>query len=267
MIRTPAPWAGCSIRTTEARLGILPILLLVASPFIGAVAAFAAVCLTERTDDVAVTKCPSCETLAGIFLGIPMLGRVLAGGRCPACHKHIPRLYPIVEIGSVIIAGSAVVLTGGWLLVVTCVLGWALLVLLASDVRAMLLPDAITLPLIPAGLAASYALPGMQLLDHIIGAAAGGGTLWLVRRSYRWLRNRDGLGLGDVKLFAAAGAWLGWQPLAFVMLAASILAIIAVLIARIFGGLRATSQTRVPFGAALAVAIYATWLALNGGFV
>ena len=95
-------------------------------------------------------------------------------------------------------------------------LGWAAWI----DLKRMILPDWITLPLIPAGLALAW-VQEQPLLDRVIGAVAGyavfAGIAWIYRR---W-RGRDGLGLGDAKLLAAAGAWTGWPSLPSVVLSLS----------------------------------------------
>ncbi len=95
-----------------------------------------------------------------------------------------------------------------------------LLVLAAVDAASLRLPDALTLPLAAAGLALGPLAP-VSLPDRLIGVAGGFGSLALLEYGYRRLRGRSGLGLGDAKLLAAAGAWLGWRALPGVVLLAS----------------------------------------------
>lgn len=151
-------------------------------------------------------------------------------------------------------------LTSGWTALAGCCLSWALLTLAIIDWRHMILPDAITLPLIPAGLAAAWTLGQPAPADSLTGALAGAAVLWAVRAAYRALRGREGLGLGDVKLFAAAGAWLGWAALPAVLLAASLLALGLVAWA-LAAGRKIEPQTALPFGTPLAGAVYLVWLA------
>jgi leader peptidase (prepilin peptidase)/N-methyltransferase len=128
-----------------------------------------------------------------------------------------------------------------------------LIVLFGTDLETMRLPNVITLPGIVIGLAASAFLPP-GLLASAIGAAAGAAILWTVR--WVWFRATgvEGMGLGDVKMLAMIGAFLGWEQVWVVLLLASLsgaaigLALIAV------GGRRLSS--RLPFGTYLAIAAY-----------
>jgi leader peptidase (prepilin peptidase)/N-methyltransferase len=146
----------------------------------------------------------------------------------------------------------------GWSLAVACAFGWALLVLIVSDLDRMILPDYLTLPLIPAGLAEAWLGHGPTALeDRAIGAAAGYIAFAGLRLIYRHWRGREGLGGGDVKLLAVAGAWIGWTslPALVLMAAAMALAVVAA------GGGRAIRADRpVPFGAYLCLALWAIWL-------
>jgi leader peptidase (prepilin peptidase) / N-methyltransferase len=147
----------------------------------------------------------------------------------------------------------------------SCLLGWAMLAIAAIDARRFIIPDALSLPAIVLGLLASgYLLDPASdqpvSLDHVIGACLGGAGFWLVREAYRRVRGREGLGLGDVKLAAAAGAWTGWEHLSDVVLLASATALgFSVLLA--VGGRKGLSgRERIPFGTFLAPAIWIAWL-------
>ncbi|SHH21890.1 leader peptidase (prepilin peptidase) / N-methyltransferase [Pollutimonas bauzanensis] len=98
--------------------------------------------------------------------------------------------------------------------------GVLLLTLALIDARKRLLPDALTLPLLWLGLGLAWAGQGPALRDAVAGAMLGYGFLWLLSRLFSCLSRREGMGHGDVKLLAALGAWLGWRPLAMVLLAA-----------------------------------------------
>jgi leader peptidase (prepilin peptidase) / N-methyltransferase len=155
---------------------------------------------------------------------------------------------------------ASTVMPPGPLLWASLLLAWALLWLSAIDLAVYRLPDVLTLPLIGAGLLVSYyILPGPPILDHAIGAAFGFALLWLLSVGFRKLRGRDGLGLGDAKLTAAAGAWLGWADLPSVLLIASLCGL---LIYALIGLIRGRSALSVPiaFGGPLALAIWLVWL-------
>jgi leader peptidase (prepilin peptidase)/N-methyltransferase len=101
-------------------------------------------------------------------------------------------------------------------------LSLTLLVISIVDGRSLRIPDALSLPLIALGLALSVALPGGSGLSHAIGAAAGFLFFAVIGEAHFRLRGVEGLGLGDAKLFSAAGAWLGWQNLPAVLLVAAL---------------------------------------------
>jgi len=148
---------------------------------------------------------------------------------------------------------------------VSCLLGWAMLAIACIDAQRFTIPDVLSLPAIPAGLLASgYLLDpwSSQLvsLDHAIGTCLGGAVFWLVREVYWRLRRREGLGLGDVKLAAAGGAWVGWEHLADVVLLSAAAALsLAVALAALRGG-RLSGAERLPFGAFLAPSIWVVWV-------
>jgi leader peptidase (prepilin peptidase) / N-methyltransferase len=135
----------------------------------------------------------------------------------------------------------------------------ALAVLSAIDLRQFRLPDAITLPLAAAGLVIS-AWSGMHpLWWSALSAVIGFALLAGVAVAYRYLRGRAGLGLGDAKLLAAAGAWIGAEALPTVLLWATGLALTAALLAYLRGQ-DVSGATRLPFGPFLASATWLAWL-------
>jgi len=148
----------------------------------------------------------------------------------------------------------------GWPLIIACAFGWALLGLAISDVRHMILPDWLTLPLVPAGLIEGYIWGGVRALqERSIGAAAGLLLFMAIGQAYRRWRGRDGLGGGDIKLVAGAGAWIGWQGLPVLVLSASLMALAVVAVTGLRGRPICRDQ-RVPFGAYLCLALWAIWL-------
>jgi len=154
---------------------------------------------------------------------------------------------------------AALIMPSPALLAVTCVLGWTLLTLSIVDVLALRLPDVLTLPLTAMGLIVSWFLPERDVLGHAIGAAAGFGAFCAIAVLFRMARGKEGLGLGDAKLAAAAGAWLGWQALSLVVLIACGAGFVWFGVAMVRRG-RAALAERIPFGLGLALAIWIVWL-------
>jgi leader peptidase (prepilin peptidase)/N-methyltransferase len=135
------------------------------------------------------------------------------------------------------------------------VLGAALLAIAAVDLRTYRIPDWLSLPLIAAGLAWTAVAQADRWPAHAIGAAAGYAALALFGELYFRARRREGLGLGDAKLFAAGGAWLGWQALPAVLAVAAVAGLIFALATRRRG------QMPIAFGPWLALGIWVAWLA------
>lgn len=104
----------------------------------------------------------------------------------------------------------------------TAVLAVTLGAIAIIDLRTYRIPDLLSLPLIAGGFAVAFWLPRLPILYHLIGAAAGYAMFALIGGWYFRRTGSEGLGLGDAKLFAAAGAWLGWQALPMVLLIAAL---------------------------------------------
>lgn len=138
------------------------------------------------------------------------------------------------------------------------VLGAALVWLSVIDLRSFRLPDWLTLPLLAVGLILSFFLKWDELYWRILAAALGFILLYAVARLYYLLRGRHGLGLGDAKLLAASGAWLGIEGIPATLLLASCTALCAAL-ASTLAGRSITADTRMPFGPFLAVGTWLTW--------
>jgi leader peptidase (prepilin peptidase)/N-methyltransferase len=137
-------------------------------------------------------------------------------------------------------------------------LAWAAMI----DIDRMILPNLLTLPLLMAGLANAAWAPGPGLLNAFIGAAVGYFAFIGIGRLFSRILGRPALGMGDAKLLAAAGAWLGWEWLPYVTLIASAAALLVVTTAAMTGRMR-LSGTRLPFGPYIILAFAAMWLLVD----
>ena len=236
------------------------LLLVLAAPMVGSFLGLLIVRLPAGEPVVAGrSRCPACgETLSARDL-VPLLSWLAHHGRCRHCGGEISRLYPAVELAALAIALWALSVLPGWLAWAGAGFGWALMTLAVIDARHFLLPDALTLPLAPAGLAIAWFANPDALFDHAIGGLAGAGTLALIALIYRRLRNREGLGRGDVKLLGALGCWTAWQGLPTILLYAALAGLLWALAARM-AGRRLDATTRLPFGPFLCLAGWLVWL-------
>ncbi len=217
------------------------------------------------------SACPHCGHTLAAWENLPVLGWVLLRGRCSACRGRISARYPLIELATGAVFGWAAWRWG----LTPAAAAWAgfgatLLALAAIDWDTTLLPDDLTLPLLWAGLLASLlGWSGTALADAVWGAVAGYLSLWGVHQGFLRLTGREGMGYGDFKLFAALGAWLGWQALIPVILLASITGAGVGITMKFTGNLREGGY--VPFGpflalgglAALAGGAQAFWQALG----
>jgi leader peptidase (prepilin peptidase)/N-methyltransferase len=160
---------------------------------------------------------------------------------------------------------------------ISCVLGWWMLAIAAIDAEQFIIPDILSLPAIPVGLLITLGMSGdpsfggEDVLMHIGAAGLGAIALLGIREFYRRWRGREGLGLGDIKLAAAAGAWTGYQGLGHVLLLSCVLAFAYVLLLNARNLRAIQGSTALPFGVFLGPSIWLVWCAnalmLDGGGV
>lgn len=211
---------------------------------------------------LARSRCESCGRALGPLELLPLLGYAALRGRCRGCGQPIPPFHPAVELAALAVAAWAFTVDAGapGLLWADCVLGWTLLALAWIDWDWLRLPDPLTLPLLLAGLAATALWQPGALGDHALGATLGYLGLRALAFTYRRLRGRDGIGEGDAKLLAAAGAWVGSAALPQVLLLAALAGLLLAAVRRVAGGQRLHALAAVPFGPPLALALWLVWL-------
>ncbi len=200
------------------------------------------------------SACPHCGHPIGWHENIPVLSWLALRGRCSACKARISARYPLVEV-----ATGALFAYAAWRWGLTPAaaawagFGSAVLALALIDWDTTLLPDDITLPLAWAGLIASaFGWTGLPLAQSLWGAVAGYLSLWAVYHFFKLATGKEGMGYGDFKLFAALGAWFGWQALIPIILVASVLGAVVGIAMKLTRGLREGGY--VPFGPFLAFA-------------
>ena len=220
-----------------------------------AVGSFLNVCIYRlpRSKSVVAppSACPQCTRRLAWYENVPIVSWLVLGGRCRTCKTSIGAQYPIVEALTAMMFGAAWWYYGpGVLLVSRLVFGCALIALFAIDLEHHLLPNAITLPGIIAGFVLSFFTePGW--VSSLIGILVGGGVLFAIAEAYYRVRHEEGLGMGDVKMLAMVGAFVGWQltflTLMMASLAGSIIGVALIVTRR--GGMKYA----LPFGTFLAL--------------
>jgi len=198
------------------------------------------------------SHCTVCNRKLSWFENVPVLAWVVLGGRCRTCHTEISVVYPLVEAFTGGMFVWAVWEYGpGWLLFSRLLLGCMLVVLFFVDLRHRILPDVITVPGSIVGFILSFVTPP-GWVSSLIGLVIGGLIPLVLAKAYLRVRKVEGLGMGDVKMLALIGAFLGW-PLALLTLA------LGSLLGSLVGlGLIATRRgdmkLALPFGTFLAIA-------------
>ncbi len=242
---------------------------------------FLNVCISRLPEHRSVVSprshCPRCGKPIRAIDNIPLISWLWLRGRCRACKAPIALRYPLVElalpllwIGCFQLFGMTVSFAGAALL---CFL---LLGLAAMDAETMRLPDTFTLPGIALGVVFAALVPAnwtSALLPHaalraaaasIAAALLAAGVVLIIRWSYKWLRGREGLGLGDAKLLAMIAAWLGIQRTAlgfFLAVVAGALIGIAILLTQRRPADTSLMQKRLPLGTFLSIAaLYSLFL-------
>ena len=191
--------------------------------------------------------CPSCCQSLPWYCTVPVISYLWLRGQCYACCAQIDRRYLLVEITS---ACLAVVLLAyfGLSMTTLCLMifSWIMLALCLIDMQHCLLPDVLTIPLLWLGLLVNTQHVFAPLNEAVFGAVFGYGVIWLLRSIYFIWRDKEGIGLGDAKLCAAIGAWVGVIEVPIVIAIASISALLFTVCGVSLG--RINKNAPIPFG-------------------
>jgi len=240
------------------------------------IGSFLNVCIFRLPRDLSVVRparsfCPSCEKTIAWYDNIPVASYVMLGGRCRHCKERISLRYPLVEVATAVLFGVCVAALG-WSLPALkyCIFSAIMVTLIATDIEERILPDEFTIGGAAIGLIFSAFVPvelGLAVIvmpfaiatrwrsvaDAVIGAGGAGGVFWLIGWGFEKIRHREGLGLGDVKMVAMIGAFLGLSQTLVTMFAASLLGSIVGL-TYIFATRKKASEYHLPFGSFIGAA-------------
>ena len=200
------------------------------------------------------SRCQKCSHQIQWYENIPVLSYLFLRGKCSACKTPIGVRYPTIELVTGALFSYSI---WRWGLTPTglawCGFSATLLSLSMIDWDTTLLPDDMTLPLLWAGLLlAALKVTNISLESATWGAAAGYFSLWLIYWIFKLVTGKEGMGYGDFKLFAALGAWFGWQALIPIILMASVIGAVIGIALKFSSKLREGGY--IPFGPFLGLA-------------
>lgn len=200
------------------------------------------------------SHCPRCGHPIAWYDNIPVLSYLVLGGHCRHCRARIPLRYPLVELATAALFGANVYIYGLSVAALVAVVFLTLLLGMAvTDAMTYLIPDPFTLGGALLGLACSFFPGGLATRGAVVGGVVGAGLMWVLR----WLGSRafrrEAIGMGDVKMMAAIGAFLGWVGVAITVIVGSILGTL------IFGPVALKTRRLVPFGTFLALGAFVSF--------
>ena len=216
---------------------------------------FANVCILRLPEGKGVVSgrsfCPNCKKLIIWKDNIPIISFLLLKGKCRQCKKPISFQYTLVEFLSLISFLSIYYLYGISLTtLLLIILAIIFIIIFFIDLKHFIIPNSLTFPLMVLGFIKSF-IPNLDgifpnYLDSLVGGLFGYGIIWSIIFFYKQVRKKEGMGLGDAKLFAVIGFWFGWISIPFVIFLSSIIALLSVIPDLIKNSKKMTTQ--IPFG-------------------
>lgn len=213
------------------------------------IGSFSNVCIYRIPKEESVafpaSHCTACNAPIRALDNIPVLSYLILGGKCRACGQKFSFIYPLIEITVALLIVAVYIRFGvSWEFLIYAVVSTTLVIITVIDYEHKIIPDIITLPGIVLGLGAGSYLVGW--VDSVLGFLAGGGLFYLLA-----VLSRGGMGGGDIKFIAAAGALLGWQKILLVIVLGATLGSViglALLVAK-----KKDRKSQIPFGPFLAI--------------
>lgn len=172
--------------------------------------------------------CGHCGRELAAWQLVPVLSWLFLRGKCAYCSHAIPVFHFLVELASMVLCALVAGIYGlNWLALCYMILAAALVAASAADIVRGLLPDYVTIGCVALVPPIVLLNPQLTAAESFVGYVAGGGVPLLLGMAFRQLRRKDGLGYGDIKLFALGGALTGWQALPFMWFCSALAGIAA----------------------------------------
>lgn len=202
---------------------------------------------------LARSHCLNCQQKFTLWQAVTLFSYSFLKGKCCNCQQAINKRYFLVEALSVLLSLFTVSHFGITLPTVFALFFiWALIALVWIDLEHLILPDHITLTLLWLGLLINLNNLFTDINSAVVGASAGYVFLGSIAWIFKKLTKKTGMGQGDFKLFAAFGAWFGWQLLPHILLIA---AVTGTIVSMILIFLKKQQRNKaIPFGPYLALA-------------
>ena len=216
---------------------------------------FANVCIYRLPLDKGVVSgrsyCPKCKNQINWKDNIPIISYFLLNGKCRKCKKKISPQYVLVEFLSILFFTIIYFLYGITLTtLLLIILSLSFIIIFFIDLKHFIIPNEITFSMMVLGFIKSFD-PNLNSLfpnyiNSLIGGLLGYGIIWSIIFFYKQLRKKEGMGLGDAKLFAVIGFWFGWIAIPFVIFISSVVALFSVIPSLLKKSKNMSSQ--IPFG-------------------
>ncbi len=239
---------------------LIPTFLFILGAIIGS---FLNVCIVRIPQKTSIvfphSHCPFCKQPIAFYDNIPLFSFIILNGRCRNCRAPISFQYFAVELLTPLIFLVLYYFFDlSWLFIFAAIFSCALITITFIDLKHQIIPDLISLPAIPFFFLSSFILPWISPADSFIGIVIGGGSIYLFRLGYYVVRKEEGMGLGDVKLLAMIGAFLGWKgSLLSLMIGAFVGSIIGIAIIAVRGK---DFKYAIPFGPFLSLGAFCSLL-------
>ena len=216
---------------------------------------FANVCIYRLPLDKGVVSgrsyCPKCKKQITWKDNIPIISYFLLSGKCRKCKKKISPQYVLVEFLSILfftIIYSLYGITLTTLLLI--ILSLSFIIIFFIDLKHFIIPNEITFSMMALGFIKSFD-PNLNsifpnYIHSLIGGLFGYGIIWSIIYFYKQVRKKEGMGLGDAKLFAVIGFWFGWIAIPFIVFLSSVIALLSVVPSLLKNSRTMSSQ--IPFG-------------------
>lgn len=202
------------------------------------------------------SSCPGCKSIIRWYDNVPVLSYLILRGRCRKCNFTISPRYPLTELSVGVLTALTAYLFGPTLYMLSVVVVmWGVIAASSIDYSHQILPDIIVYPLLWLGLFMAYTGDApITLNTAFLGVIAGYLPLWIIKSLYGAVRNVEGLGDGDLKLFAMFGAWLGYEDMLHLVLISVAVQLIVIVLLKLIGRNSPTQGSEYAFGPSISLA-------------